>query len=134
MIETPSIHLFQAATVGNNHEIHCIIDTVSGVTLSSVIVNWVDPRGISITNSSRIMISPLALSSNNSTNSFTSSLHFMYLMEGDEGKYVCNVLILQTNASMAVELGPLLGRHYKLIISNLFINCMIYLNSSYSYC
>ena len=46
-------------------------------------------------------------------------------MEGDEGRYLCNVSILQINATLAVEVGPLLGRHCMLILSNLFINCII---------
>ena len=108
---TSSLRGLQEATVGDNHTIQCIINTVSGVTLNSVIVNWMGPRGFPITNSSRIMVVPvMPLSSNNSTNDFTSSLQFMYLMEGDEGRYACNVSILQTNASMAIELGALSGK------------------------
>ena len=34
----------------------------------------------------------------------------MYLMEGDEGTYKCDVTILQTNESMEFEVGELLGR------------------------
>ena len=124
-IDISSTGPLQNSTVGSNQTIQCTINTVIGVTVKSVIVDWMGPRGISITNSGRIMISPLALSSNNSNNFFTSSLHFIYLMEGDEGRYVCNVSILQTNASMAVEVGPLLGKHFMLILSDLFINCII---------
>ena len=99
----------QGAMVGDKQTIHCIINTVSGITLNSVIVKWIDPSGISLTNSSRITISQVTVgsSNNNSINSFTSSLDFMYLMEGDEGTYRCDVTILQTNASVKFEVGAL---------------------------
>ena len=102
----------QGAVVGDKQTIHCIINTVSGITLNSVIVKWIDPSGVSLTNSSRITISQVTVgsSNNNSINSFTSSLDFMYLMEGDEGTYRCDVTILQTNASVKFEVGALLGR------------------------
>ena len=102
----------QGAVVGDKQTIHCIINTVSGITLNSVIVKWIDPSEISLTNSSRITISQVTVSSsnNNSMNTFTSSLEFMYLMEGDEGTYTCDVIILQTNASMEFEIGALPGR------------------------
>ena len=45
-------------------------------------------------------ISPTSGSGNN----YTSSLQFMYLMEGDEGTYECNVMILETNVSNSVEM------------------------------
>jgi len=36
-----------------------------------------------------------------------STLNFMYLMEGDEGTYTCNVMILETSGSASVELQAL---------------------------
>ena len=81
--------------VGSPQDIQCIVSTVSGVELSSVIISWTEPGGESITNDSRVTISATTSSSNN----YTSSLQFTYLMEGDEGIYTCNVMILETNAS-----------------------------------
>ena len=49
---------------------------------------------------SRVTISPTTSSGNN----YTSSLQFTYLMEGDEGMYTCNVMILETNGSIAREM------------------------------
>ena len=110
-IATSPTSLVEGAMVGNNQTIRCTISTVSGVTPNSVTVNWIGPSGASIASGSRIMISPLTSNSdNNSTNNFSSSLKFMYLTEEDEGRYVCNVSILQTNASMAVEVGALTGK------------------------
>ena len=81
--------------VGSPQDIQCMVSTVSGVELNSVMISWMGPGGESITNDSRVTISPTTSSGNN----YTSSLQFTYLMEGDEGMYTCNVMILETNAS-----------------------------------
>ena len=81
--------------VGSPQDIQCIVSTVSGVELSSVMISWMGPGGESITNDSRVTISPTTSSGNN----YTSSLQFTYLMEGDEGMYTCNVIILETIGS-----------------------------------
>jgi len=95
----------QEAMVGSPQDIQCIVSTVSGVDLSSVMINWMGPGGDSITNDSRVTISPITSSGNN----YTSILQFTYLMEGDEGMYTCNVMILKTNESDCFELSNLVG-------------------------
>ena len=92
--------------VGSPQDIQCIVSTVSGVELSSVMISWMGPGGESITNDSRVTINPTT----SSGNSYTSSLQFTYLMEGDEGMYTCNVMILRSNASNATELSTLTGK------------------------
>ena len=92
--------------VGSPQDIQCIVSTVSGVELSSVMISWMGPGGESITNDSRVTISPTTSSGNN----YTSSLQFTYLMEGDEGMYTCNVMILDSNGSNAVELSNLTSK------------------------
>ena len=92
--------------VGSPLDIQCIVSTVSGVELSSVMISWMGPGGESITNDSRVTISPTTSSGNN----FTSSLQFTYLMEGDEGMYTCKVIILETITSESVGLNELIGR------------------------
>jgi len=82
------------------------VSTVSGVELSSVMISWMGPGGESITNDSRVTISPTTSSDNN----YTSSLQFTYLMEGDEGMYTCNVMILDTKSSSLLELANLTGK------------------------
>ena len=84
----------QGAMVGSPQDIQCIVSTVSGVELSSVMIIWMGPGGESIKNDSRVTIRPTTSSGNN----YTSSLQFTYLMEGDEGMYTCNVMILNTTA------------------------------------
>ena len=93
--------------VGSPHNIQCVISTVVGVTLDSVIVDWIGPTGSSIISDNRLVIAPLNFSSNSYTNTITSSLEFVYLMEGDEGRYVCNVSIIQANESMTFQLSRL---------------------------
>ena len=98
----------QGAMVGSPQDIQCIVSTVDGVELNSVIISWTGPGGKSITNDSRVTISPTTSSVNN----YTSSLQFTYLMEGDEGMYTCNVMILETSASQFIQLNSLIGKIY----------------------
>ena len=109
----PDIHInispsgpIQGVMVGSPQDIQCIVSTVSGVELSSVMISWMGPNGESITNDSRVTISPTTSSGNN----YTSSLQFTYLMEGDEGMYTCNVMILETTATSAVQIAILTGK------------------------
>ena len=92
--------------VGSPQDIQCIVSTVSGVKLSSVMISWMGPGGESITNDSRVTISPTTSSSNN----YTSNLQFTYLMEGDEGMYTCDVMILETSALGFLELNSLISK------------------------
>ena len=96
----------QGAMVGSPQDIQCIVSTVSGVELSSVMISWMGPGGEYITNDSRVTISPTTSSGNN----YTSSLQFTYLMEGDEGMYTCNVVILETAATNAIVIDTLTGK------------------------
>ena len=105
----------EGTMVGSPQDIQCIVSTVSGVELSSVMISWMGPGGESITNDSRVTISLTTSSGNN----YTSSLQFSYLMEGDEGMYTCNVMILETMASQFVELVDLFGQ-FILIHFNFF--------------
>ena len=86
----------QGAMVGSPQMIQC---TVSGVESSSVMISWKGPGGDTITSDSRVTIS--------GTTGLMSTLNFIYLMEGDEGTYTCNVMILGTNESASVELETL---------------------------
>ena len=93
--------------VGSPQDIQCTVSTVSGVELSSVMISWMGPGGDTITNDSRVTISPTSGSGNN----YTSSLQFMYLMEGDEGTYECNVMILETTLLDKIETVNLTGKY-----------------------
>ena len=97
--------------------INCTVSTVSGVESSSVMISWMGPGGV-ITSSSRVTISPITSSGNN----FTSSLQFTYLMEGDEGIYTCNVMILETRVLQLVELQSLISKFYLRILTQFGIH------------
>ena len=90
--------------MGSPQVINCTVSTVSGVESSLVIISWMGPGG-TITSDSRVTISPTT----SSGNTYTSSLQFTYLMEGDEGTYTCNVMILETNGNSSIEMQSLVG-------------------------
>ena len=85
--------------MGSPQDVQCVVSTVSGVEFDSVMISWMGPGGGSIISDSRVTIS----STTSSDNNYTSILQFTYLMEGDEGNYTCNVMILETNASLSIE-------------------------------
>ena len=91
--------------VGSPLEIHCTMSTVSGVNLSSVMISWMGPGGDTIRNDSRVTISPTI----STRNHFISTLKFSFMMEGDEGIYVCKVDVLESQGSDFVEIRNLLG-------------------------
>ena len=92
--------------MGSPQVINCTVSTVSGVEFSSVMISWRGPGGGSIISDSRVTIS-LTTSSGNT---YISSLEFTYLMEGDEGTYTCNVMILETSGSQSTELQSLTSK------------------------
>jgi len=96
----------QPFMVGSSLDIQCTAQVpFNGVEPKSVMFNWTGPNGISIVNDNRVAI----YSKNSSTNIFTSTLHFFYIMEGDEGKYTCKVMILRTAKSSNITIGTLNG-------------------------
>ena len=96
----------QGAMVGNPQVINCTVSTVTGVESSSVMISWMGPGGAITSISGRISIGSVT---NDGNNMYTSSLQFTYLMEGDEGTYTCNVMIVDTSESQSVELQSLIG-------------------------
>ena len=116
IVPTPTITALpsgpiQGAMVGSPQDIQCIVSTVSGVELSSVMISWMGPGGESITNDSRVTISPTTSSGNN----YTSNLQFTYLMEGDEGDYTITIAILDTVILQIVEIESLTSKQTILI-------------------
>ena len=99
---SPSGPILNAA-VGSNRTIDCTMRTVNGVKPSDVEISWMGPRGGSITNDSRVTISPTT----SSGNTYTSSLLITYLLKENVGNYTCIVMILETTGSQSIQLGPL---------------------------
>ena len=103
---TVSPNSLQEIVVGSSQVIHCtVVVEFDGVEPESVIIDWLGPDRISITNDGRMIITP----TNSSINTFISTLQFSYLMEDDAGRYTCNVMILKTTRSSSAELGRLNG-------------------------
>ena len=97
------------ALVNSIQAINCTVNTVSGVESNSVMISWMGPGGLITTTNGRISIGSVIDDGNNM---YTRSLQFTYLMEGDEGTYTCNVMILDTSGSQSVELQSLTGNVY----------------------
>ena len=94
----------QGAIVGNPQGIECTVSTVSGVDFSSVMISWIGPNGnITADNNSRIIVNPIT----SFGNKYATGLHFIYLMEEDEGIYTCSVTILGITKASYVELKDL---------------------------
>ena len=93
--------------MGNPQVISCMVSTVSGVESNSVMISWIGPGGGITTTNGRVSIGSVTDDGNNM---YTRSLQFTYLMEGDEGTYTCNVMILDTSGSQLVELQSLTGK------------------------
>ena len=111
-VPTPTVTIspsgpIQGAMVGSPQVINCTVSTVSGVESSLVMINWMGPGGGTIKSDSRVTISQTTSSSNNM---YTSSLQFTYLMEGDEGTYTCNMMILDTNGANSIKIQNLLSK------------------------
>ena len=96
----------QKAVLDNPVVINCTVTTVSGVESSSVMISWTGPGETLVTDDSRVIIGPIT----STGNTYTRSLQFTHLVEGDEGTYTCNVMILKTNMSQSVELQPLTSK------------------------
>ena len=97
----------QGAMVGSPRVINCTVNTTDGVQSSSVMISWMGPGGAIITTNDRVTVGSVTDDGNNM---YSSSLQFVYLREGDEGTYTCNVMILDTSASRSVELQSLTGK------------------------
>ena len=97
----------QNRIVGNPEEFTCTVSGAVGAELSSVMISWMGPGGV-ITNDNRVTISPITSSGND----FLSTLRFKYLMEGDEGTYTCNVMILDSSVTGSITLSSLIGKSH----------------------
>ena len=105
--------------MGSPQVINCTVSTVNGVESSSVMISWMGPGGNIDATNGRVYIGSVTAGGNNM---YTRSLQFIYLMEGDEGTYTCNVIILETSGSQSVELQSLTSKmcyiYFSIIITD----------------
>ena len=98
----------QGAMVGSFQAVECTVNADSGLDFGSIIISWMGPGGATITGNSRITISTTS-----SGNTYTSSIQFTYLMEGDEGTYTCNVMSsIGVSGSKSVEIDTVTGKYF----------------------
>ena len=111
-VPTPTVTIspsgpIQGAMVGSSQNIQCTVSAVSGVESSSVMISWMGPGGNIDATNGRVSIGSVTDDGNNM---YTRSLQFTYLMEGDEGTYTCNVIILETSVSQSVDIQTLTSK------------------------
>ena len=105
-VPTPTVTIspsgpIQGVMLGSPQVINCTVSTVSGVDLNSLIISWNGPAEDPVTADCRVTTGLVSSSSN----IYTSSLRFDHLVEGDDGIYTCNVMILEASGSDSVELS-----------------------------
>ena len=94
--------------MGSRQMIQCTVST-DGVDFGSIMISWMGPGGDTITSDSRVTINPTT----SSDNTYTSSIQFTYLMEGDEGIYTCNVMSSTgASGSKSVEIEILTSKPF----------------------
>ena len=94
----------QGAVGSSSQVINCTVTEVFGVESSAAMIGWMGPNG-DIMNNSRTMIMDTTISNDETT--YTSTLQFTYLMEGDDGTYTCNFMADGISISQSVELQSL---------------------------
>ena len=110
----------KGAMVGSPQIINCTASTVNGMESSLVIISWMRHGGsyeggsgegygeVSSINDTRVIFSQTTF---NGSNTYTSTLQFTYLKEGDEGNYICVVKILESSKSDSVEIKTLSSKY-----------------------
>ena len=78
--------------VGEMQDIICSVTMTSAIDPNSVELTWTNNDSI-ITTDSRVTITPTNITENPSSFTYSTTIQFAYLMEGDEGDYTCNVAV-----------------------------------------
>ena len=113
LVPTPTVTIspsgpIQGAMVGSPQDITCTVSTVIGVESSLVKISWMGPQGNINDTMGRVSIGSVTDDGNNM---YTRSLQFTYLMEGNEGTYTCNVMILDASESSSMEIQSLTSKY-----------------------
>ena len=81
---------FLQGVVGEMQDITCSVTITSAIDPDSVELTWTDADSI-ITADDRITIISTNITENPFSFTYTTTIQFAYLMEGDERNYTCNV-------------------------------------------
>ena len=87
-------------------DIICSVTINSAIDPDSVDLTWTNDDTILTTNN-RVTISPTNIRKNPSSFTYTTTIQFAYLMEGDEGSYTCNVTVDAMTDSYSITLQNL---------------------------
>ena len=79
---------------------------ISAVNPNSVELTWTNNDSI-ITADNRVTITPTNITENPSSFTYSTTIQFAYLMEGDEGNYTCNVTVNDMMESHSITLQNL---------------------------
>ena len=82
---------FFSGIIGEMQDIICSVTVTSVVDPDSVKLTWTNASSI-ITSDNRVTITPTNVTANLHSFTYTTAIQFAYLMEGDEGNYICNVM------------------------------------------
>ena len=97
----PAVH-----TVGQQQAIICTATLIPGEDVNnSVLLTWVAPDGVNISDERVTIISTVINGSN-----YTSVLRFDYLMETDVGTYRCEIISNRSTFTLPVDLQDLRGK------------------------
>ena len=84
----------------------CSVTITSVIDPDSVELTWTNNDSI-ITTDNRVAITPTNITENPSSFTYTTTIQFAYLMEGDEGNYTCNVTVNDMMESHSITLQKL---------------------------
>ena len=99
---------FLQGVVGEMQDIICSVTISSTLDSDSVELTWTS-NGSTIMTDNRVTIVPTNIIDNPFSFTYTTTIQFAYLMEGDEGSYTCNVVVDEMMESHSVTLQNLRG-------------------------
>ena len=88
----PNASGFLQGVIGEVQYIICSVTIASAIDPNSVEPMWLNADSI-ITADNRVTIIPTNITENPSSFTYTKTIQFAYLMEGDEGNYTCIVTV-----------------------------------------
>ena len=89
----------------------CSVTINSAIDRNSVELTWRSNDSI-ITADNRVTITPTNITESPSSFTYTTTIQFAYLVEGDEGNYTCNVIVDDMIESHSIILQNLLSMLY----------------------
>ena len=101
--------------VGDMQDIICSVTITSAIDPNSVELTWTNNDSI-ITTDSRVTITPTNITENPSSFTYSTTIQFAYLMEGDEGNYTCNVTVDDMMESHSITLQNLGSMYINLLL------------------